>query len=167
MVGKSVAERELFAGQGLSAIDAKGRVAIPACLRATLEINSDGRQLVVAPHPEASCITGYDRGWLKTLDQRNQREEERERAAGRPFDYYAASRRAFGQAEDVPYDTSGRFIFPPFFKHKGKLDDLAFFFGSGPFFEIWNPRILIENPALNPDAAEGAEYFMREKGYLK
>jgi MraZ protein len=166
-----VIERELFAGQGLSAIDAKGRVAIPACLRATLEANghihNSTRQMVVAPHPESACITGYDRGWLKTLDQRIQREEERERSAGRPFDYYAASRRAFGQAEDVPYDPSGRFIFPAFFKHKGKLEDLAFFFGAGQFFEIWNPRILIANPELNPDAAEGAEYFMREKGLLK
>jgi MraZ protein len=160
----SVSERELFAGQGLSAIDAKGRCAIPACLRATLELNSEGRALVIARHPESPCITGYDRGWLKELNGRIEREEERERTAGRAFDYYATSRRAFGQVEDVPYDGSGRFVFPPFFKHKGQLSDLAFFFGSGQFFEIWNPRLLLENPSLNPDAAEGAEFFMAEKG---
>jgi MraZ protein len=162
-----VTERELFAGQGLSAIDAKGRVAIPACLRVTLETNSEARAVVIARHPESPCITGYDRGWLKELNRRIEREEERERTAGREFDYFAKSRRAFGQVEDVPFDSSGRFILPPFFKHKGQLTDLALFFGSGQFFEIWNPRLLLENPSLNPDAADSAEYYMREKGLLK
>jgi MraZ protein len=157
----------MFAGQGMSAIDAKGRVGIPACLRTILETNSpnsDSRTLVVARHPTHRCIIGHDRGWLSLLDQRIRDDEAREKAAGRPFDYYAASEEVFGQVEEVPFDSSGRFILPPFFKNKGELSDLAFFFGSGPFFLIWNPRILIENRESYPRAAEGAEFFMRERG---
>jgi MraZ protein len=161
-----VADRQLFAGQGLSAIDAKGRVAIPACLRSILDANSAGRSLVIARHPDRPCIIGHDRGWLDELNLRIKQDEEREKAAGRPFDYYAAVEDAFGQVEELPYDPSGRFILPPFFKHKGDLSDLAFFYGSGPFFAIWNPRFLLENRVAHSKAAEGAEYFMREKGLL-
>lgn len=159
-----MATRQVYAGQGLSAIDAKGRVSVPANLRAILEANSDGRTLVIARHPTQPCIIGHDRGWLAELDARLKEEEAREKAAGRPFDYYAAAEDVFGQVDEVPYDGSGRFILPPFFKHKGDLADLAFFHGAGPFFTIWNPRVLLADPTLHPKAAEGAAYFMAERG---
>jgi MraZ protein len=164
---RRILARAIYSGQGLSGIDAKGRVGIPAGLRATLEGNSDGRTLVIARHPNLQCIVGHDRGWLSVLEERLRADEERERAAGREFDYYAAAEKAFGQAEEVPYDSSGRFILPNFMKHIGDLDDLAFFFGAGPFFMIWNPRLLIEKGgADHARAIEGAKFFMREKGLL-
>jgi MraZ protein len=137
--------RELFAGHGLSVIDAKGRVAIPVSLRATLEANGKGRKLVmIARHPDSPCLIGFDRARLHQINDRIDHEEDRERVAGRPYDYYAKIRRAFGQAEET----------------------LAYFFGTGQFFEIWNPRPLLADAALNPDAAEGAEWFMTEKGLI-
>jgi MraZ protein len=162
-----VETRELFAGHGLSVIDAKGRVAIPVSLRATLEANGKGRkQVMIARHPESPCLIGFDRARLHQINARIDHEEDRERVAGRPYDYYTKMRRAFGQAEETPFDDSGRFIFPSFFMQKGGLDSLAYFFGAGQFFEIWNPRALIADPSLNEDAAEGAEWFMSEKGLL-
>jgi MraZ protein len=159
--------RELFAGHGLSVIDAKGRVAIPVSLRATLEANGKGRKLVmIARHPDSPCLIGFDRARLYQINDRIDHEEDRERVAGRPYDYYAKIRRAFGQAEETPFDDSGRFILPSFLRSKGGLDDLAYFFGTGQFFEIWNPRPLLADAALNPDAAEGAEWFMTEKGLI-
>lgn len=158
--------RQVYAGQGLSAIDAKGRVSIPANLRAILEANSDGRTISLAPHATKPCLVGHDRAWLSELDLRLKEEEARERAAGRPFDYYAAAEDAFGQIDHQPYDGSGRFVLPAFHRQKGKLEDLAFFHGSGPFFMIWNPRLLLADPAANPKAAEGAAFFMAEKGLV-
>jgi MraZ protein len=162
-----VLERELFAGHGLSAIGANSRVAIPASLRTTLEANGKGRKLVmIARHPESPCLIGFDRARLHQINDRIDREEERERVAGRPYDYYAKMRRAFGQAEETPFDDSGRFILPGFLRSKAGLTDQAYFYGSGQFFDIWNPWLLMEKPELDPDAAEGAEYFLTEKNLL-
>jgi MraZ protein len=159
-----VSERGLFRGHALNAIDAKGRVAIPAFLRATIEKNSDGRMLIIAKHDCDPCLTGYDRGWSELLHARLEREEERERTAGREFDYHNKNRRAFGLVEEVPYDSSGRFILPSFFRKKAQLDDLAFFFGTANTFEIWNPRILIETPGVDVEMKEIANFLVDERG---
>jgi MraZ protein len=162
-----VLERELFAGHGLSAIGANGRVAIPASLRATLETNSPGRkQVMIARHPESPCLIGFDRARLNLINARIDQEEDRERVAGRPYEYYAKMSRAFGQAEETPFDDSCRFILPSFLRSKGGLKDHAYFFAAGQFFDIWNPWLLREKPELNPDAAEGAEWFLAEKGLI-
>jgi MraZ protein len=159
-----VSERELFRGHALNAIDAKGRVAIPAFLRAAIERNGDGRFLIIAKHQSDPCLTGYDRGWSRLLHDRLEREEERERAADRAFDYHNNNRRAFGLVEEVPYDASGRFILPAFFRKKAALDDLGFFFGTGNNFEIWNPRLLISTPGVDQEMKEIAAFLMDERG---
>jgi MraZ protein len=159
-----VSERGLFRGHALNAIDAKGRVAIPAFLRAVIEKNSDGRVLIIGKHDYDPCLTGYDRGWSQLLHARLEREEERERAAGREFDYHNNNRRAFGLVEEVPYDSSGRFILPSFFRARAQLDDLGFFFGTGNAFEIWNPRILIETPGVDSEMKDIARFLIEERG---
>jgi MraZ protein len=163
-----VLKREFYAGHGLSAIGANGRVAIPASLRTTLETNNGNSRkfVMLARHAESPCLIGFDRARLDQINARIEAEEERERTAGRDYDYHTKMRRAFGQAEETPFDDSGRFILPSFLKTKGLLTDYAYFFAAGQFFDIWDARMLIANPKLNPDAAEGAEFFMREKGLL-
>ncbi len=163
-LGKRVSERGLFRGHALNAIDAKGRVAIPAFLRAVIEKNSDGRVLIIAKHDCDPCLMGYDRGWSALLHDRLEREEERERTAGRAFDYHNSNRRAFGLVEEVPYDSSGRFILPSFFRQRAQLTDQGFFFGTGNTFEIWNPRLLVETPGVDPEMKEIATFLMNERG---
>lgn len=158
-----VSERETYSGHGLNAIDAKGRVAIPSGLRATIEANGNARTLVIAKHPSDPCLIGYDRGWLKQLDQRLDREEQQERAAGRPFDYYDVNRSAYGVVEEIPYDASGRFILPPLFRNRAQMTDLAYFFGARHYFEIWNPTVLLETPESNADARWAAAYLLAER----
>jgi MraZ protein len=159
-----VSERELFRGHALNAIDAKGRVAIPAFLRAAIEHNGDGRFLIIAKHACDPCLSGYDRGWSELLKARIDLEEDRELAAGRDFDRNNRERRAFGLVEEVPYDASGRFILPAFFRKKAGLADLAFFFGTGNIFEIWNPRLLISTPGIDEEMKEIAQFLMEERG---
>lgn len=158
-----MSSRELFAGYGLNAIDAKGRVAIPSCLRAAIEANSAGRTLVLAKHPNDPCLIGYDREWLKVLDGRLDAQESQVRSSGGEFDYYTINRTAFGAVEEVPYDASGRFILPPFARKRAQLDDLAFFFGARHFFEIWNPAVLAAHPNAHPDAREAAQFLIDER----
>jgi MraZ protein len=160
-----VSDRQLYKGHVLNAIDAKGRVAIPASLRAAMERNGgEGRTLTLSVHPQDPCLAGYDRGWSNLLHDRLEREENRERDAGRDFDYHNSNRRAFGVVDEVPYDSSGRFILPPFFRVKAKLDDLALFVGTGNTFEIWNPRLILETFSIDEATREMAAFLLAERG---
>jgi MraZ protein len=70
-----LADRELFEGFALQAVDLKGRVAIPADLRAAAERNSDIRQIVVGLHPEDPCLSAHDLSWSKEKYDRLDRKE--------------------------------------------------------------------------------------------
>ena len=158
-----MAERGLFRGHALQAIDGKGRVAVPATLRAVIERNTGDRTLLIAKHDADPCLTGYDRGWSELLHARLEREEARALDAGKDVDRHNIARRAFGAVDEVPFDASGRFILPPFFRAKGKLDDLAFFLGTGDTFEIWNPHVLIETPGIDADLKDMVSYYLSAK----
>lgn len=152
--------RDSFKGHALNAIDGKGRVAIPSGMRATIEANSgDARLLVISKHTKDPCLVGHDREWLALNHARLQRQEEARIDAGGEIDFNI-KRRAFGLAEELPFDASGRFILPPFLRQKARLDDLAFFFGWADYFEIWNPRVLLETPDVDPEMKEVAEYLI-------
>jgi MraZ protein len=167
-----VNKRGFYKGHALNAIDAKGRVAIPADLRTVIELNTPrgdepigkGRNFILSNHERSPCLTGYDEGWSQLLYERINRDEEIERAAGRSFDRDNANRAAFGNALDMPYDNSGRFILPGFLRQKGQLEDLAFFYGTANVFEIWNPRILLSTPELFEGMREACAWAMKERG---
>jgi len=159
-----VTNRESFKGHALNAIDGKGRVAIPAGMRATIEANDgDSRLLVIGKHAKDPCLVGYDREWLKLNHARLERQEEARVGAGGEIDYNA-KRRAFGLVEEVPFDSSGRFILPPFFRMKAQLDDLAFFFAWADYFEIWNPHVLLKADGVDPEMKEVAEFLLSTRG---
>lgn len=157
--------RALFTNHALNAIDGKGRVAIPAGMRAAIEANgAEGRNLIIAKHETDDCLIGYDRAWSALLHARLERKEDRAADAGRDYSPHNPARRAFGLIEDVPYDASGRFILPPMLKARAKLDDLAFFLGTGDTFEIWNPRILIEAPSMDAEIKDAVRWLLDARG---
>jgi MraZ protein len=159
-----VNERGLFRGYALNAIDAKGRVAIPAPFRKIIELNSKEPFLVIAKHDADPCLAGYDREWAKLLQARIDREEERALDAGTQFDLHNANRRAFTLAEDAGFDASGRFIMPRFFLDKVKLADWVLFLGTGNCFEMWNPHILIAHESVDSDTKDLVCYLLTERG---
>jgi MraZ protein len=159
-----VSGRALFTGHALNAIDAKGRVAIPAGLRQSIEANGDGRNLIIAKHETDACLIGYDRGWSQLLHARLNKSEDRAAEAGRDYDRHNSNRRAFGLVEDVPYDASGRFVLPPMLHDRAKLEDLALFLGTGDTFEIWNPRLLIDAPQMDEELKDVARWLLRSRG---
>lgn len=158
-----MAERGLFRGYALQAIDGKGRVAIPAPLRAVIERNNGDRVLLVSKHETDPCLKGYDRGWSDLLHAKLDRDENRALDAGKDVDTHNIARRSFGAVDEVPFDASGRFILPPFFRAKGKLDDLAFFLGTGDTFEIWNPNVLIETPGVDEDLKDMVRFCLEQR----
>lgn len=157
--------RRTYRGFGLSGIDAKGRVAIPAKLRATLEFNSGNERVIALSRSRtAPCLNGYDLAYADLLpDAVAQEMADRDPDAPR-VSRDNLNRMAFGMVEDAPFDASGRLVIPPVMRKLGQLEDLAFFSGFGHVIEIWNPHILIETPGTAPEFVEMVKWLLEEKG---
>lgn len=158
-----MSDRELFSGYGLSPIDAKGRVAIPPDLRATIEVNSAERILIVTQHDRDPCLIGYDRGWANLLGEEIARDEALERSAGRAFDRHNTRRRAFSITERLPFDTSGRFVLNGFLRDDMNLTKFAFFAGVGNVFEVWDPQTLLDAPDVDDRLKRACRWHLSQK----
>ena len=51
----------LFNGSALNAVDAKGRLSVPAFIRPMIERRSDAKAIVIASIHDALCLIAYDR----------------------------------------------------------------------------------------------------------
>jgi MraZ protein len=151
----------LFNGSALNAVDAKGRLSVPAFVRQVIERRSDARAIILAGHELDSCLTGYDRNYARILYNENERRRLNEEGAD-PRAHFARARRTFGVTEEVPYDTSGRIILPPMMRRKGGIEELALFIGVGGTFEIWNPQLALKSE--DADLRELAAYRLEERG---
>jgi MraZ protein len=162
--GPGVDGRVIFRGYGLQAIDAKGRVAIPAALRSTIEQNSGEKFVVLARHEQDPCLIAYDRGYSTILHAEMKAREAEERAAGRAAARFNSNRAAFGAVDDVAFDGSGRFVIPPFLKSRGQLGDLAFFMAAGDTFEIWNPQVFLAADTVAEEFKDLCRFTLEERG---
>lgn len=137
----------LYIGSALQGVDRKGRVAIPADFRATIEHNSSTRTVMVAFHPTLPCLRAFDSQWATDAEA----DFRRRLLEGSDAQAIAAEREAaFGEVEQAPFDPSGRFILPDFFRAEAAIDDRAFFIGAGPAFNIWAPSLLMKAESV-PD----------------
>ena len=151
----------LFNGSALNAVDAKGRLSVPAFIRSVVERRSDSRTLIIGAHEVDPCLTAYDRNYARNLFQEAERRRLIEEAAD-PRAHFARARRTFGVTEEVPYDSSGRIVLPTLMRRKGRIEDLALFVGTGGTFEIWNPQLALESG--DADLRELAAYRLEERG---
>ena len=55
-----MALEHLFQGSALNAVDAKGRVSVPAFLRQVIERRGDARTIVLAKHDHFTALSAYD-----------------------------------------------------------------------------------------------------------
>ena len=156
----------------MTAVDGKGRVAIPASMRAVIERNveaggGDPRTVVIALHPKDPCLIAFDPAFLKLSHERLERREEAREDAGEEIDYNA-KRRGLALTESAGFDSSGRFILPDFYAMRAKLlpGTDAVFTGAGNFFEIWNPVLLLAAEGVDPVLKELVE-FTRAKRSAK
>jgi len=154
-----VSERELYLSYGLQAVDAKGRVAVPAKLRSVLEKNADSRELLLKRHAKHVCLSAFDAAWPKLLYSRRPQGSDEDADT----DYNVAGK-AFGNLETAPFDSAGRFVLPTFYRRRAKIDKWAFFHGRGDTFNIWDPFTLIADIEIDADTRELCEFLMEEKG---
>jgi MraZ protein len=162
-VEQGVEVDDFFQGSALNAVDAKGRLSVPAFVRSVIERRSDGRFIVIGAHDVSPCLTAYGRQYARNIYTELERRRLAEEAKGGAIDdHYERARRLFGMTEDVPYDPSGRIVLPQMMRRKGRIEDLALFVGIGGVVEIWNPRVALETGG--PDLREIAAWRLEEKG---
>ena len=160
-----MALEHLFQGSALNAVDAKGRVSIPAFLRSVIERRGDARTITLAKHENFPCLTAYDPAYAALKHAKLERLMEKEETnpdAG--LDYQRRNLMAFAATEEVPYDSSGRILMPPMMRMKGKIEDLALFLGTGETFQVWNPDLLLADPNIPDDLKDIARFRLSEKG---
>lgn len=150
-----------FSGSALNAVDAKGRLSVPAGVRSVIERRSEAKVIVLGMHEVDPCLVAYDRNYGRFLHRENERVRLAEEAAN-PRARFARDRRTFGIVEEVPYDPSGRIILPRMMRSKGAIEDLALFVGAGAVVEIWNPRLALQSG--DEGLRELAAYHLEEKG---
>lgn len=161
-----MSERGLYQGSGLGLVDDKGRVAIPAALRATLALNApradgkDGGVVVVGVHQDAPCLVAYDQPYSATLKSQLDAQELDAATGRRDFNV----KRAAALGELVSFDGSGRFILPELLLFQAGIVQNAFFYGVFDYFEIWDPATLVGFEGI-PDAVKNAcRFYCGKKG---
>jgi MraZ protein len=158
-----VEQEHLHNGSALNAVDAKGRLSVPAFIRSMIERRSPEKLLVLGKHETDICLVGYDANYKSTLlgDVRRQRLRDEEQGVDARV-HHSRNRRAFGLTESAPYDTSGRIILPPMMRRIARIEDLVLFVGAGETFELWNPQLALESG--DEDLRELAAYRLEERG---
>ncbi|MBB5984581.1 MULTISPECIES: division/cell wall cluster transcriptional repressor MraZ [Sphingobium] len=150
-------------GNGASALDGKGRFALPISFRSVLNAHSDepGSMLVRA-EPRRKCITLFG---SKQVDFFQAKADETAQIAltrGDDFDPDQAAVDFWSTIKSVTIDSGGRFTLPPAFRRLYGITDGVFIVGGGRFAQIWDPeRYLAESPT-NPLAVEECEMFLEE-----
>lgn len=133
-----------FYGVGYSSRGEKGRFVLPPTFRKLVKEASNGsRILCLNKHERWPCLTGFGTTRREFIPEQVDKEEAAALARGADFDRDLR----YGQLSgflDVPFDESGRFVFPDYLAALAGLDGDAFFNGNGPFFTIWNPAALAE-----------------------
>ena len=132
----------MFLGEYSHALDAKGRLTIPARFRAELDTG-----LVITRGYEPCLVVYPPREWTALSSK----------AAAMPQASRAArsyTRLVFGGAFEAELDKMGRVLIPVFLREYASIDEEAVIVGVNAFIEIWNPdrwRETLERDSQNLD----------------
>lgn len=150
-----------FRGHGTSALDGKGRFALPIAFRSVLigQCSAAGTMQVRADpdRPYISIfgdlmIPEFKADFAETARYALQR--------GDAFDREQQDADFFGSITEVSCDSGGRFCLPPVHKRIYGLTDGVFLVGGGRLIQLWDPeRFLASNPR-QPIHVEACETFL-------
>jgi MraZ protein len=120
----------VFRGVSLLALDAKGRLAIPARHRDSLAAPSGGRLILTAD--PSRCLLLYPLAAFQPIEARLM--------ALSSFDprIRGLQRVVVGHADEVDLDAAGRILVPPALRRYASLDKQVVLVGQGHKFEVWD-----------------------------
>ena len=160
-----MALEHLFQGSALNAVDAKGRVSVPAFLRTVIERRGDSRSIVLAKHEQFAALAAYDPAYAALKHAKLERLLEKDELnPASAIEYQQRNLMAFAASEEVPYDSSGRILLPTMMRRKGGIGELALFLGTGETFQIWNPYTFLDDPRIPEDMKDIARFRLEERG---
>ena len=118
----------LLEGASTIAIDAKGRIAIPARYRDDLQQVCENK-LHITRHFREDCLLLFpENEWLQF----------RAMVAAGPNSAAWQKRRILGNAMPVELDSAGRILLSPDLREAAHMEKDAKFIGNGSHFEIWD-----------------------------
>ena len=119
----------VFQGASALALDAKGRLAVPARHRDVLQALAQGL-LTLTKHPDG-CLLVFPRpAW----------EQFRERVAALPMAATAWKRIFLGNAMDATLDAASRLLISPELRAAAGLSKEVMLLGMGSHFELWDAQ---------------------------
>ena len=147
------AQMAFFTSEYECKLDAKGRLVLPAKIKANLpEVSTN--ELVIRKGFESNLIL-YPMLEYKKIHHKIAALSEfnpEQRKLKRIF---------FRSIAQVELDTAGRFLIPKFMLAHSQIDKEALLIGMGNHIEIWNPSLLDENAGI-----EGSEFSDLAQKYL-
>ena len=163
-----------FLGHALNAVDAKGRVSVPADFRSLIETRCRLYALPNDPVNDKELRLGLHEAGdrLQALDAiagRQLTQDLRESVSELP----AAERRKvlreiqsdeLGTLTPVTFDGAGRMVLPPMLRDFAGITDLALFWGVGDQFEIWSPPVARAAFAESKRKLMTLDYLLKERG---
>ena len=165
-----VSRETFFVGHALNAVDAKGRVSVPAPFRAQIErrakdegAKDPDKELMIAPHPKRDRLRAYDSFGLRDLSTELRESVADLPAAARREAHEGARRNELTALTPVAFDNAGRMVLSPILRKLGKIGDLAFFVGMEDYFEIWSPENARIGFADNPVVLEMLDMYLDER----
>ena len=131
--GSTGSTAAVFRGVTQLALDAKGRLAIPARLREALAGGPDDaeRALVVTADP-SRCLLVYPRATWEPIQARLMALS----SFNEPI--RGLQRLLVGHADEVEMDGAGRILIPPPLRQYAGLDHRVVLVGQGNKFELWD-----------------------------
>ncbi len=174
---RNVEIKDFFHGYALNAVDAKGRVSVPASFRSVIErrarrallpgeVVANDRILLIGEHERASCLQAFDPTYSQMLFAQI---EKRVDAMGGEVDALAAlddaQLDAFGAANEINYDERGGVVLSPSAAvcRRGS-GGLAWFVGAGATFQIWEPARFLKDGQDKPRLIRALENTLSDKG---
>ena len=128
--GNGAAAAALFRGVTELALDAKGRLAVPARHRDALSPAAEGRVVLTAD--PSRCLLLYPLAAWEPIQARLMALSSfNEQIRG-------LQRLLVGHADDVEIDAAGRVLVPPALRRYAGLDKRVVLVGQGAKFELWD-----------------------------
>lgn len=103
---------------------------------------------------------GYDVSYFDTMKAQLEARFAGDFGPGRA----ATARTLWGMSDVIRYEENGRIILPPILRELGELKGQALFLGSGDYFELWAPELLLEQQGQDPRLLRTVKALMAQKG---
>jgi len=133
-----------YTGQGFSLKGDKDRFVLPASFRKLVTEGSSNQNLLFASlHPVHNCLVGFGKDYLDRQAAMIAARTESAFLSGDEFDADPVNA-LFGNAADIGYDNSGRFVMPVHLRNIVGITDAIYFHGFRDTFLMWAPDALAQ-----------------------